>query len=123
MVIHDTFADLLLFIYVHMSESDHNYDPYEMAVIKEKMKSLFPPGTDLERKLYHAIREYIAFDKSKVNELLEDSFDHFGKDGASFKGDVIKDIQDIFTADGGINSEEANALEALKKVIDHHAKV
>ncbi len=121
MVIHSTFADLLLFIYVHMSESDHNFDPSEMAVIKEKMKNLFPAGTDLERKLYHAIREYNTFDKSKMNELLEDSFDHFSKNGSPLKGDVIKDIQEIFTADGGINSEEANALEALKKVIDHHS--
>jgi hypothetical protein len=106
-----------------MSESDHNYDPAEMKVIKEKMKDLFPPGTDLERKLYNAIREYKHFDKSKINELLEDSFDHFSKNGLSFKSDVIKDIQEIFTADGGMNTDEANALEALKKVIDHHVKV
>jgi hypothetical protein len=122
MVIHPTFADFILFIYVHMSESDHNYDPYEMAVIKEKMKHLFPEGTDLERKLYHTIREYNNFDKSKLNELMEDSFDHFSKNGSSLKSDVLKDIQEIFTADGGMNTDEANALDALRKVIEHHAK-
>jgi hypothetical protein len=105
-----------------MSESDHNYDPYEMAVIKEKMKKLFPEGTDLERKLYHAIREYNNFDKSKLNELMEDSFDYFSKNGSSLKSDVLKDIQEIFTADGGMNIDEANALDALRKVIEHHAK-
>lgn len=122
MIIHSTFADFILFIYVHMSESDHNYDPYEMAVIKEKMKKLFPEGTDLERKLYHAIREYNHFDKSKMNELLEDSFDHFSKNGSSLKSDVLKDVHEIFTADGGMNKDEANALDTLKRIIEHHSK-
>jgi uncharacterized tellurite resistance protein B-like protein len=120
MVIHDTFADLLLFVYVHMSESDHNYDPSEMAVIKEKMKKLFPAGTDLERKLYHTIREYNSFDKSKLHTLLADSFEHFDKNGSSLKIDMIKDIKEIFTADGSINHDEAEALETLKEIIDHH---
>ncbi|HEX5168037.1 MAG TPA: hypothetical protein VFW11_02605 [Cyclobacteriaceae bacterium] len=122
MVIHSTFADFILFIYVHVSESDHNYDPSEMAVIKEKMKKLFPAGTDLERKLYHAIREYNTFDKSRLNELLEDSFDHFDKKGVALNGDVIKDVQEIFVADGGMNTDEAKALETLTKVIEHHTK-
>jgi uncharacterized tellurite resistance protein B-like protein len=121
MVIHDSFADFLLFVYVHMSESDHNYDPSEMAVIKEKMKKLFPAGTDLERKLYNTIREYNSFDKSKLHTLLSDSFEHFDKNGSSLKNDMIKDIKEIFTADGSINPDEAEALETLKEIIDYHS--
>ena len=120
MVIHETFPDLLLFVYVHMSESDNNYDPSEMAVIKEKMKKLFPSGTDLERKLYHTIREYNSFDKAKLNELLSDSFEHFDKNGSALKGDMIKDIKDIFAADGAMTPDEAEALETLKEIIDQH---
>ena len=70
MVIHDSFPDFLLFVYVHMSEADHNYDPKEMALIKKKMHALFPEGTDLEKKLYRAIRDYNNFDKSRLDALF-----------------------------------------------------
>ena len=80
MIIHSSFADFLLFLYVHISEADHNYDPKEMYVIKQKMADLFPGDTDFEKKLYGTIRFYNTFDKSQLNDLLEDSFHHFVKD-------------------------------------------
>ena len=41
MVIHSTFKDFILFLYVHMSRADENYDPNEMATIKNKIGGLF----------------------------------------------------------------------------------
>ena len=118
MVIHNSLPDFILFVYVHMSEADHNYDPNEMAVIQGKMAALFPNEVDFEKKLYTTIREYNAFDKSNLNELFQDSFDHFAKDEFKQKNQLYHDLQEIIMADGKIEQSEAKALNALKEIID-----
>lgn len=116
MVIHTTFADFILFLYVHISQADKTYDPAELGVIKSKMSALFPDGTDLEKKLYNAIRQYNSFDKSQLNTLFEDTIRHFNRKEAL--QNVYADVQDIIRADGKVEASETNALEALKQIID-----
>ena len=121
MILHSSLSDFLLFLYVHMSHADNSYDPLEMAAIKEKMSDLFSKDIDLERKLYLTIREYNSFDKSKLDELFKDTFDHFGED-PSLTSDVYNDLREIIQADGNVNPSEHKALESLKQLIDHHSK-
>lgn len=122
MLLHKTFSDFILFLYVHMSHADDSYDPNELAAIKTKMKSLFPEDTDIERKLYGALREYNALDRSSLNGVIEESFHHFSGDpGATVSNDMYADLYEIIQADGKVDQSETKALEALKKVIDHHA--
>jgi uncharacterized tellurite resistance protein B-like protein len=118
MVIHNSFPDFLLFLYVHMSEADSNYDPAEMALIKKKMHSLFPKGTDLEQKLYRTIRDYNNFDKAQLDELFKDTFDKFQGANPELRQNLFKDIQEIAGADGALNPSESKALETLKKIIE-----
>ena len=70
MVIHSTFKDFILFLYVHMSQADENYDPNEMATIKKKIGGLFEKDTDIEKKLYMAIREYNSFDRFEITDFV-----------------------------------------------------
>jgi hypothetical protein len=122
MLLHKTFSDFILFLYVHMSHADDSYDPNELAAIKIKMKSLFPEGTDIERKLYTALREYNAMDRSSLSGVIEESFRHFSGDpAATVSNDMYADLYEIIQADGKVDQAETKALEALKKVIDHHA--
>lgn len=116
MVIHPTFADFILFLYVHMSQADKMYDPAEMEVIKSKMANLFPAGTDFEQKLYTTIRQYNSFDKTKLKSLFEDTIRHFNKKDAL--KNVYADVQDIFNADGKVDHSETKALETLKQIIE-----
>ena len=118
MVIHDSFPDFLLFVYVHMSEADHNYDPKEMALIKKKMHALFPEGTDLEKKLYRAIRDYNNFDKSRLDALFKDTFEKFRGANPELREHLFQDILEIASADGALNASESQALDSLKKIID-----
>lgn len=118
MVIHNSFPDFLLFLYVHMSEADHNYDPAEIALIKKKMLDLFPKGTDLEQKLYRTIRDYNDFDKSKLDALFKDTFERFRGANPELRETLFKNIQEIASADGAINSSESQALETLKRIIE-----
>ena len=118
MVIHKTFEDFLLFLYVHISRADSNYDPKEMAVIQEKMKGLYPSKVDFDKKLYLTLREYKEFDKSKLNDLFVNTIKHFraGKE----KEKIMSDLSDIVNADGQVQTTETTALESLKKVIESY---
>lgn len=115
MVIHSSFSDFILFLYVHLSHADNSYDPTELAAIKDKMKIIFPSTTDFERKLYQAIREYNSFDKSRFDELLKATAIHFKHEKANKQ--VLDSFHDIVNADGKIGQEEAKALETLKQII------
>lgn len=121
MVIHATLQDFILFLYVHMSRADDSYDPSEMAAIKVKMNTLFANGTDLEKKLYLTIRDYNSFDKSKLNELFSDSIQHFSKD-STVDNRLFSDLREIVQADGKVDQSETNALDALKRMIEHQSK-
>ena len=116
MIIHTTFEDFLLFLYVHISRSDSNYDPKELEVIQEKMKGLYSDKTDFDKKLYLTLREYKNFDKDKLPELFNSTLKHFkaGKD----KEKIFADLSDIINADGKIQITETNALNALKQTLD-----
>jgi uncharacterized tellurite resistance protein B-like protein len=116
MVIHSNFADFVLFLYIHMSHVDNDYDPTEMKVIKEKMKRIFPEDVDLEKKLYTTLREYNAFDQSKMSELIKDTFAHFKSVKFSQKYKIYTDMYDIINADGKVDESETKALEALKQI-------
>lgn len=121
MVIHATLPDFILFLYVHMSRADDTYDPTEMAAIKVKMNTLFAEGTDLEKKLYGAIREYNSFDKSKLTELFTGSILHFSKN-STVDAKLFNDLREIVQADGKVDQTEASALEALERMIEQSKK-
>lgn len=118
MVIHSSFRDFILFLYVHISQADENYDPDEMAIIKKKIESLFEKDTDIEKKLYAAIREYNVFDKSKLTELFEATFKQFSQDTSVLRKNFYSDLNEIVLADGKVVDAEIKALEALKALID-----
>ena len=118
MVIHSAFEDFILFLYVHISRSDSNYDPKEMDVIQEKMKGLYPSKVDFDKKLYITLREYKNFDTNKLNELFVDTLKHFRADKNKEK--IFADLSDIISADGKVQNTETKALDALKKTIDSY---
>ena len=118
MVIHNSFSDFILFLYVHVSHSDNRYDPREIAVVKNKMQRLFPPGTDVEKKLYLAIKEYNLFDTSKINELMRDSFAFFHGDEETQKSKLYSDLKDIIKSDGHVMKAEADAFQTIKRIVD-----
>jgi uncharacterized tellurite resistance protein B-like protein len=118
MVIHSSFEDFILFLYVHISRADSNYDPKEMDVIQEKMKGLYPTKTDFDKKLYATLREYKNFEKSKLPELFDNTLKHFKADKNKEK--ILADLSDIIHADGKVQDSETNALNALKHTINQN---
>jgi hypothetical protein len=101
-----------------MSRADENYDPYEIATIKEKISGMFEKDADIERKLYVAIRQYNSFDKSSLVELFRDSFKHFSEDQTIQKNNFYDDLTEIMQADGKVVHAEKRALQALKEIVE-----
>lgn len=122
MVIHDTFADFVLFLYVHMAHADGDLHVTEVKVIKEKMTKLYQ-SEDLDKKFTAALDQYNAFNKSNLNKLFHASFAHFETIKFAQKYRVYGDMYDIIYADGKVEESEKRALDELKDIIDINSEV
>ena len=118
MVIHKSFADFVLFLYVHMAFADGEFHPDEVNVVKAKIKKIYPNANEHEQKLKDTMEQYNAFDKANLTELFKDTFAHFNHVKFSQKYKVYTDMYDIINADGTIDESETEALDSLKKIID-----
>lgn len=122
MVIHTSFADFVLFLYVHMAHADGDLHVTEVKVIKDKMSKLYP-GEDVDKKFASALDQYNSFDKKNLNKLFHASFAHFNTVKFAQKYRVYGDMYDIIYADGKVLESETKALEELKDIIDINAEI
>ena len=118
MVIHQSFAEFVLFLYIHMAYADGFFHPKEKELILEKMGKLFPGESDPVKKLDRAEKDYLHMDPDHVSLLIHESFKHFNQVKFAQKYKVYTDMYDIVNADGKIEESETAALDALKKIID-----
>ena len=124
MVIHDTFKDFVLFLYVHMAHADGEFHESEVRLVRDKMEKLFHPDeVNIDAKLKEAIKQYESFDKTKLKVLFRDTFDHFNTIKFAQKYKVYSDMYDIIHADGRIDESETKALQELKEIIDINSEV
>ena len=77
MVIHNSFNDFVLFLYVHMANSDGESHDLEKGVILGKMTKLFPPESDLDKLFEDAVKQYRGIDKNNLKEIMRATFKHF----------------------------------------------
>ena len=118
MVIHKSFADFVLFLYVHMASADGEFHSLEEGVILEKMAKIFPEESDPKKRFKEAVSQYKSIDRSKMTSIISDTFKHFDQVKFAQKYKVYTDMYDIINADGKVDQAETMALNALKKIID-----
>lgn len=118
MILHTSFSDFVLFLYVHMAHADGDFHELEKNVIREKMSRLYPKEVNTEEKLDTALKQYTSFDKSQLRILLKDTFGHFTNVKFAQKYKIYTDMYDIINADGKVDESETKALNALKEIID-----
>ncbi len=118
MVIHKSFADFVLFLYVHMAHADGEFHPTEVHVVKEKMKKLFPNETDYDKMLKETMELYLDFDKKQLRTLFRDTFKHFSEIKFPVKYHIYTDLYEIINADGKVDESETEALDTLKEIIN-----
>ncbi len=118
MVIHDSFADFVLFLYIHMAHADGAYHPAEKEVIAERIPKLYPGETNVPSRLANAEKQYEAVDKSKIETIIKDTFKHFSTVKFAQKYKVYTDMYEIIHADGKVDESETKALNQLKNIIE-----
>ncbi len=118
MVIHDTFADFVLFLYIHMAHADGEYHPAEKEVIVGRIPKLFPTDNDVAGRLARAEKQYTTVDKSKLDDIIKDTFKHFSTVKFAQKYKVYTDMYEIIHADGKVEESESRALNQLKSIIE-----
>lgn len=118
MVIHDTFADFVLFLYIHMAHADGVYHPAEKEVIIGRIPKLFPTDSDVAGRLARAEKQYATVDKSKLDDIIKDTFKHFSTVKFAQKYKVYTDMYEIIHADGKVEESETVALNQLKTIIE-----
>lgn len=118
MVIHKTFNDFVLFLYVHMAFADGEFHPLERDVIRGKMSKLFPDLTNTDKKLEDAVKEYHRVEKPKLINLIKETFHHFRAVKSVYKYRIYSDMYDIINADGKVDESETRALDELKQIIN-----
>ena len=123
MVIHKTFADFVLFLYVHMAYADGEYHPKEHEVIMGKVHKLFPAESNAQELVNKAEREYRTTDRSKVGVIIRESLRHFSSVKFSQKYKIYTDMYDIIHADGKVDESETAALNELKEIIEMGATI
>lgn len=117
MVIHESFSDFVLFLYIHMAHADNEPHEEEKKIILEKMHKLFQ-NADLEKKYSEACEQYLRLSPTDINSIIKHSFRHFKDVKLSSKYKVYTDMYDIIHADGRIDESETAALNELKEIIE-----
>jgi len=118
MVIHKTFSDFVLYLYVHMAFADGAMHPDEERVILEKMNKHFPIEGDHKKRFDEAVIAYQKMDPSKNHEVIKDSFKHFDHIKFAQRYKIYADMYDVIHADGKVDEAETKAINELKGIID-----
>lgn len=118
MVIHKSFADFVLFLYVHMAHADGDFHSSEKEVIMEKIPKLFPREAEPGKKLETAVIEYGTISQEQIPLIIRATFKHFGEVKFNQKYKVYTDMYDIIHADGKVDESETHVLNELKEIIE-----
>lgn len=118
MVIHQSFADFVLFLYVHIALADGEYHALEESVILAKAQKIFPDAAEANARLRTAADQYKATPANQVPAIIRDTFKHFDEVKFSQKYRIYTDMYDIIHADGRVDESETKAINELKQIID-----
>ena len=116
MVIHNSFPDFVLFLYVHMALTDGDIHEIEENVILRKLNSLYPPHTDRSLVLNKALADYRQTDPTIIQSIIKDSLSHF-EEVKRNADKILNDMFDIINADGHVDEFELETLNSLRNMI------
>ena len=118
MVIHKSFADFVLFLYIHMAHADSNFHTTEQQVILSKIPKLFPDEKAPSEKMERANEEYESTSQDQIPIIIRETFKHFKDVKFAQKYKVYADMYDIIHADGKVDESETHALNELRNIIE-----
>ncbi|GAB1444595.1 hypothetical protein MASR2M41_02060 [Flammeovirgaceae bacterium] len=117
MIIHDNFADFVLFLYIHMAHADGEYHHSEEEAILNKIPKLYHNEGDPVAKLKAGLIAYKKVKPADIKKIVHDTFVHFDHIKFSQKYKVYTDIFVIVNAVGKIHAAEKRSLSELIDII------
>lgn len=118
MIVHQSFADFVLFLYVHMAQVDGEYHALEEELILRKARKLYPDEETAKSKLLQATQLHKSMDPAIIPGVIRETFKHHGEVKFSQKYKIYTDMYEIINADGRIDASETAAIDELKQIID-----
>lgn len=118
MVIHKTFSDFVLYLYIHIAFADGELHADEERVVLEKMNRHFPIEGDHKLRYAQRVAEYKEINPSLHHDIIRASFIHFDHIKFSQRYKIYADMYDIIHADGKVEESETKAVNELKEIID-----
>lgn len=114
------YQDYIIFLLVHIANSDFSMKGAEIEVIISKMEDYFPDVEDLDKlrsKFVNMQESYEALSDSDINHLIYHNYLNF-KDTEVNAQRIVNDLQEVILADGLIHERETKTFESIKKLLD-----
>ncbi|GAB3338250.1 hypothetical protein GCM10027429_23250 [Marivirga atlantica] len=118
--IFDQYQEFILFLLIHVGNSDYSLKSAEIEVILSKMEDYFPDieDTDELRSTFISYQDdYQELNDSDINHIIYHNYLHF-KDKHVNANRIMNDLNEVIMADGLIHEMETKALESLKKLLN-----
>ncbi|GAA5028143.1 hypothetical protein GCM10011506_15270 [Marivirga lumbricoides] len=114
------YQEFIIFLLVHIANSDFTIKGAEIEVIISKMEDYFPDIEDLDKlrsKFVNIQEAYESLNDGDINHLIYHNYLTF-KDTAIHPDRIVNDLQEVILADGLIHERETQTFESIKKLLD-----
>lgn len=118
MIIHNSFQDFSLFLYLHVAHADGQIHQQEESLIREKIIILFGSETDTEQKFSAALDQYRSLAKAEITVLIKATFQHFREVQFAVKYKLFTDLFDIINCDGRVDYSETSLISQLRELME-----
>lgn len=115
-----SYQEFILFLLIHVGNSDYSLKGSEIEVILSKMEDYFPEIDDMDilRSKFVSLKdEYDELSDTSINHLIYHNYLSYKND--SINADrIVNDLQEVIMADGFIHDQETKTMETIKKLLN-----
>ncbi|MBK6266244.1 TerB family tellurite resistance protein [Marivirga sp. S37H4] len=118
--IFDQYQEFIIFLLIHVGNSDFSLKGAEIEVILAKMEDYFPDIDDMDELRNEFVNiqdEYEELNDSDINHLIYHNYLNF-RDKQINAVRILNDLQEVIMADGLIHERETKTFESIKKLLD-----
>ncbi len=118
--IFNVYQEFILFLLIHVGNSDYKLNSEEIEVILSKMEDYFSDVEDIDqlRNKFIAYQDvYQELSDSDINHIIYYNYLHF-KEKQLNADRIMSDLQEVIMADGLIHEMETKTFEAIKKLLN-----
>ena len=113
---YDTYQEFILFLYIHIANSDYKFKIVEKEIILDKMKRLFPFQYDYKKFLSDITANYKALSQEEKESVLINNFKKFSTLNLDTEA-ILGDLLDIIYSDDEYHELEKEEFMKLRGLL------